>query len=178
MALIPLTSPAEAQGKLAELYASAEQFFGSVPNNVRLLGVSPAILENQLYFAQYFMKHPTLSAPLMAMVRLLVAKACKSEYCDSFNVGMLKHRVGLSDEQINAARSNPEKAPLNDKDKAMLLFVLKATAEPQSVSEADLAKLRGMGWADMDIFDAVAHGARAVATNIIFDTFKIDQEGA
>jgi hypothetical protein len=26
----------------------------------------------------------------------------------------------------------------------------------------------------VDIFDAVAHGARMVGTNIIFDTFKID----
>jgi alkylhydroperoxidase family enzyme len=178
MALIPLTPPEKAEGKLAELYASAEQFFGTIPQNVRLLGVSPAVLENQLYFAQYFMKHPTLSAPLLAMVRMLVARACKSEYCDSFNVGMLKQRVGLSDEQIHAARTDPAKAPLNDKDKAMLLFVLKATAEPQAVSADDLAKLRGLGWADTDMFDAVAHGARAVATNILFDAFKIDQETA
>jgi alkylhydroperoxidase family enzyme len=176
MALIPLTAPEKATGKLAELYASAEQFFGTVPNNVRLLGVSPAVLENQLYFAQYFMKHPTLSVPLLAMVRMLVAKACKSDYCDTFNVNLLKKRAGFSDAQIDIARSDPEKAPLSEKDRAMLLFVLKATAEPQSVTAEDLDKLRAQGWADTDMFDAVAHGARAVATNILFDTFKIDEE--
>jgi len=175
MSLIPVTPPAKAEGKLAELYASAEQFFGAVPNNVQMLGVSPAILENQMYLAQYFMKHPTLSSPLLSMIRMLVARACKSEYCDTFNVGLLK-RFGFSQEQIDAARFDPEKAPLSEKEKALLLFVLKATDNPHSIAAADVDKMRSLGWADPDIFDAVAHGARAVSTNIIFDVFKVDQD--
>jgi len=177
MSIIRITPPEKAEGKLAELYASAEQFFGTVPNNVRLLGVSPAILENQLYFAQYFMKHPSLSPRLLSMIRMLIAKGCKSDYCDSFNVGILQ-KFGLTAEQVEDARSNPESAPLEDREKAMLLFVLKATAEPKEVTSSDLEKLRSMGWADRDVFDAVAHGARAVATNIIFDAFKIDSDKA
>lgn len=177
MAIVEITSPEKAEGRLAELYASAEQFFGMVPNNVRLLGVSPAVLENQLYFAQYFMSHANLSAPLLSMIRMLVSRACKSEYCDSFNVGLLK-RFGFTPEQIQDARSNPEKAPLDEKDKSMLLFVLKATREPQAVDASDVEKLRSMGWTDVDIFDAVAHGARSVATNIMFDAFKIDLDVA
>jgi alkylhydroperoxidase family enzyme len=173
MPLIALTPPEKAEGKLQELYASAEQFFGAVPPNVQLYGVSPDILENQMYSIQYFMKHRTLSAPLLSMIRMLVARACKSEYCDTFNVGVLK-RLGFNAEQIDAARMDPAQAPLGDKDKAMLLFVLKATAEPLAVKADDLDKLKALGWAERDIFDAVAHGARAVATNIIFDTFKID----
>lgn len=172
MSLLTLTPPEKAEGQLAELYASAEHFFGTVPSNVQLLGVSPAVLENQLYFAQYFMQHPTLGAPLLSMIRMLVAKACKSEYCDSFNVGLLA-RFGFTEEQIQGARIDPDKAPLEEKDKAMLLFVLKATSEPHAVASSDLDKLRSLGWTDADIFDAVAHGARAVGTNIIFDAFKI-----
>jgi hypothetical protein len=42
------------------------------------------------------------------------------------------------------------------------------------VTADDLDKLKALGWAERDIFDAVTHGARAVSTNIIFDTFKID----
>ncbi len=175
MAIIPITPPQKAEGKLAELYASAEQFFGAVPNNVQLLGVSPAVLENQLYFAQYFMSHPTLSAPLLSMIRLLVSKACKSEYCDSFNVALLG-RFGFTAEQVQAARADATTAPLEDREKSLLLFVLKATSEPKAVASSDLDKLRSLGWADRDIFDAVAHGARAVGTNIIFDAFKIDQD--
>ena len=52
MSLLELTPPEKAQGKLAELYAESEQWFGAVPNNVRMLGVSPAVLENQFDFAK------------------------------------------------------------------------------------------------------------------------------
>ena len=48
MALIQTTPPEKAEGKLAELYAEVEQLFGMVPNNVRMLGVSPEILDNQI----------------------------------------------------------------------------------------------------------------------------------
>ncbi len=177
MAYVQITPPEKAEGKLAELYASAEQFFGMVPNNVQLLGVSPSVLENQLYFAHYFMGHPSLSAPLLSMIRMLVSRACKSEYCDSFNIGLLS-KFGFTPEQIQEARTDPEKAPLEAKDKALLLFVLKATDKPQAVTSSDVDKLRSLGWTDVDIFDAVAHGARAVATNIIFDAFRIDPDVA
>ena len=44
MALIQTTPPEKAEGKLAELYAEVEQMFGRVPNNARMLGVSPSLL--------------------------------------------------------------------------------------------------------------------------------------
>ncbi len=78
MALIQTTPPEKAEGKLAELYAEVEQMFGRVPNNARMLGVSPALLENQLQLMEYYMGHPTLSTPFLAMVRMLVSKACRS----------------------------------------------------------------------------------------------------
>ena len=175
MALIETTPPERAEGKLAELYAETEQMFGMVPNNVRMLGVSPAILENQLQFAGYYMGHPTLSIPFLAMVRMLVSKACNSPYCQGLNTGLLM-KAGLSKEQIDAIKSDPMKAPLTDKEKALLLFVLKATATPHAVVSEDLDRLRSLGWTDVDIFDAVAHGSRMVGTNIIFDAFKIDRD--
>jgi alkylhydroperoxidase family enzyme len=173
MALIHTTPPEKAEGKLAELYAEAEQIFGRVPNNVRLLGVSPAILENQLQLVGHYMGHPTLSTPLLAMIRMLVSKACKSPYCQSLNSGLLQ-QAGIPTEQIEAMQADPTNAPLDEKSKALLLFVLKATNDPHSVVAEDLESLRSRGWAEVDIFDAVAHGSRMVGTNIIFDTFKID----
>jgi hypothetical protein len=43
-----------------------------------------------------------------------------------------------------------------------------------STTSKDVKQLKAAGWSEQDIFDAVAHGARSVATNIIFDAFKID----
>ena len=175
MALIQTTSPEKAEGKLAELYAEMEQMFGAVPNNAQLLGVSPDILENQIQLIGHYMGHATLSMPLLAMVRMLVSKACKSPYCQNLNSGLLM-KAGISKDQIAAMQADPEAAPLDGREKALLLFVLKACDDPHAVEAQDLDRLRTLGWSEVDIFDAVAHGARMVGTNIIFDTFKIDKD--
>lgn len=176
MALLQTTPPGKAQGQLAELYAEVEQMFGVVPNNVQMLGVSPAILENQLQLIGHYMGHPTLSTPLLATIRMLVSKACHSPYCQAFNTGFLL-KTGFTKEQIEAMQADPAQAPLDEKQKALLLFVLKACDNPHSVDAPDVDRLRSLGWSDQDILDATAHGARMVGTNIIFDTFKIDREG-
>ncbi len=175
MELIKVTKPEAAEGKLAELYAQCEMFFGSIPNNVQMLGVSPAVLENQMHFAEYYFNHPTLSVPFLAMVRMLVSKQCESPYCQNLNAVMLG-QGGITGDQIEAMMGDPEKAPLEEKEKSLLLLILKATKAPHSVAAADVDKVRAQGWTDQDIFDAVAHGARSVATNLIFDTFKITQD--
>ncbi len=175
MALLNLTPPEKAEGKLAELYAGAEAFFGAVPNNVRMLGVSPAVLENQMHFAEYAFSHPTLKPPFFAMIRLLVSKACNSPYCETVNKHLLK-QGGLSEQQVEAIMDNPANAPLDDKEKELLKFVLKVCDDPHSSTQTDIEQLKGLGWSEQDIFDAVAHGARAVATNIIFDAFKLDSD--
>jgi alkylhydroperoxidase family enzyme len=175
MALIQTTPPEKAQGKLAELYAEVEQMFGMVPNNVRLLGVSPALLDNQLQLIGHYMEHASLTTPFLAMVRMLVSKACQSPYCQNLNSGLLL-KAGFTKEQIAVMQADPTQAPLDDKQKALLLFVLKACDNPHSVVAEDVDRLRSLGWSEPDIVDAVAHGARMVGTNIIFDTFKIDKD--
>ena len=175
MALIHTTPPEKAEGKLAELYAEVEQMFGRVPNNARMLGASPALLENQLQLMEYYTGHPTLSTPFLAMVRMLVSKACRTPYCQNLNSGLLL-KSGFTREQIAAMQADPAQAPLDEKQKALLLFVLKSCDNPHSVAAEDLDRLRSLGWSEVDIVDAVAHGARMVGTNIIFNTFKIDQD--
>ena len=175
MALLTTTPPEQAQGKLKELYQITEQYFGKVPNNVRMLGISPKILENQLDLIEHYMPHPTLKPALLAMIRMLVSRGCKSPYCEALNTGILQS-TGFSAQQIEASKQDASHAPLDEKDKALLLLVLKATDNPHSVTAQDIEAVKKLGWGEPDIFDAVAHGARMVGTNIIFDTFKIDPE--
>ena len=126
-------------------------------------------------FARYFRAHPTLSVPFLAMVRLLVAKSTESPYCEKLNTGMLM-QLGVPADEVNALKGDPQSAPLSDKEQALLTFVLKATRDPHSVTAGDVEKLRGLGLSEADIFDAVAHGARAVATNIVFDAFQLEDD--
>ena len=176
MSIISTVVPEQAEGKVAEVYGQIQQMMGRVPNAFQMYSSSPVLLEQQLQQIAYYMQHPTLSFPLLAMVRMLVSQRNDCQYCVGFNEGMLIQMAGLTPEQVAATRRNPADAPLPDKDKAMLLFVLKATQTPKTVEKSDLDPLRALGWSDGDIMDAAHHGARNVAVDIVFNAFKIDND--
>jgi hypothetical protein len=53
----------------------------------------------------------------------------------------------------------------------MLRFVLTAVANPAAIGPADLDALRGLNYADSDIFDALAHAGNMVAGTLLYKTF-------
>lgn len=176
MPLIQTVAPAQAQGPVAEVYRQCEAILGRVPNAFQMYSGSPALLETQWGQTAYFMRHPTLSFPLLALTRVLVSQDNRCDYCIDFNVAMLIEHAGLTPEQIAASKRDPAAAPLDARDKAMLLFALKATRTPHAVGAADIAGLQALGWAESDMLDAVVHGARNMAADIVFNTFKIERD--
>lgn len=176
MSIIATVAPQDATGRTAELYGQMREALGRVPNAFQLYSASPPVLENQWQNTGYYFRHPTLGLPLLASIRMLVSLDNDCAYCIGFNEALLVERAGFTPAQIAAAKRDPADAPLDGKDKAMLLFVLKATRTPKAVGPADLEALRRPGWTDQDIFDAVNHGARNVAVDILFNTFKVDND--
>lgn len=176
MPIIQTVARDQASGKVGEIYRQIEQAFGHVPNAMQMWSSSPAILEQQWQSIGYYMNHPTLSFPLLTMVRMLVSQENRCDYCVGFNAAMLINMCNLTPEQVALTKQNPQQAPLSDKDKAMLLLVLKAVSTPEAVNADDLQKLRSLGWSDGDILDAVSHGARNMAVDAIFNTFKIEND--
>jgi len=176
MSIISTVAPEQASGKVAEIYEKLQQTMGRVPNAFQLYSSSPALLEQNFQSIAYYMQHPTLSFPLLATVRMLVSQENECQYCVGLNEAMLMHMANVTPEQIAATKRDPQEAPLPEKEKAMLLLVLKATRTPKLVGKADLDKLRALGWNDGEIMDAVHHGARNVAADIVFNTFKIEND--
>ncbi len=168
-------APGEAQGELATLYRDTERLFGFLPNAARLFGISPHLLAQQMEHVGFFSTHPTLSAPLLAFIRLLVSEQARCTYCIDLNVALLM-QAGVAAEAIGAARRDPDQAPLPEAEKALLHFVLAAVANPHPIGEQEMARLRAHGWRDSAIFEAVHHGAHAVAVDIILDTFKVTSD--
>lgn len=173
MSLLQTVAPQLAQGQVAKVYGEIEQAMGFVPNAMQIFSSSPAVLEMRWQNIGYYMQHPTLSFPLLAMVRMLVSQENECEYCVGLNAAMLINKVGLTPDEVAAIKKNPANAPLDEKDKAMLQLVLKATKAPKTVSKDDLDKLRDLGWSDGEIVDAVHHGAANISADVVFNTFKI-----
>lgn len=176
MNMISMVTPGQASGNVAQVYGQIEQAFGRVPNGMRLFSSSPALLEQQWQQLGYYMQHPHLSFPLLAFIRMLVSQRQDCEYCVGMNESMLVNMAGIAVEDVLAAKRNPAAAPLPEKEKAMLLAVLKAVETPKALDSSDFNRLRSLGWEDGDILDAINHGARNVAIDIMFNAFKIESD--
>lgn len=176
MSLITTIAPDKANGKVAEVYAGVNKVFGRVPNAVRVYSVSPGLLEVQWAGNAYYLRHPNLPFTLLATIRMLVSQENKCDYCIGLNGSMLMQRAGWTLDQINATKHNPDMSPLSEKEKAMLKLVLKSVNDRLPISRAEIDKLLQLGWTESDVLDAVAHGARNVMVDIVFNTFQIEQD--
>lgn len=176
MPIISTVTPTEATGKVADVYRQIEQAFGRIPNAMQLFSSSPELLERKWGELSYYMQHPKLSMPLLATMRMLISKHNQCDYCIDFNAGLLINRFGQTPEQVMATQQYPNQAPLEEKEKAILRFVLKSVKNPIEITEQDVQALLALGWEHADIFDATTHGAHHVAIDILFNTFKVEKD--
>jgi uncharacterized peroxidase-related enzyme len=177
MPLIQTIAPEEATGELAKLYKLIEAMRGSVGNNAKMFSISPELLRQQMDFIRFYRNHPTLSLPLLAAIRIMVSSGEECQFCIDYNTGMLINLAGWTFDQVTAMRNDPNAANLPEREIAMLNLAIKAIRNAHGVNVNDLDTLREMGWSDSDILDAVNHATRMLATDIIFNTFKIENNG-
>lgn len=176
MSLIKTIEPQNATGELAELYAKISQIRGVVPNSSKLWSQSPELLKQQLAFISYYMNHKSLSAQLLAAIRMLVSTENSCEYCVDFNTAMLINSFGWSHEDVEALKNTKASVKLSDKEQKMLDFVLKSVKEKTKTSALELDKLSEMGWDESDILDALQHGARMSAIDIVFNVLGVEKD--
>ncbi len=174
MALIQTIEPDKAEGKVKEIYDFMQENAGVTPAPMQLASASPWMLDMVWQSIQYFTQHPNLGFGLLSSIRYLVAQQYDYAFCTDFNRKMLMMQ-GLSDEDIEKMVNDPLQAPLDDKDRAMVSFVMKAIKSPDAVEKQDVEKLHGHGWTDSDILDAMAHGTNMIGSSILMKTFKMDQ---
>lgn len=175
-ALITPAIPTEDTEKVNAIFAGIEEHLGFVPDGLRLYGISPPLLEAFVANVGYFMAHPRLSQELLAMIRYLVSSDAGCSFCIDFNTSLLIN-LGKTDEELKAARENPDNAPLTDAEKTLLKIALAALENPEGVTQADIQAGLDQGFSERDIFDAVVVAANNQAFTHVLRTFKIESQG-
>lgn len=176
MALIQTISPENATSDVAAIYEQINERFGFIPAVMQMRSASPALLRSMLEVQSYYMEHATLSGALLACIRMLVSQRNQCAYCIDFNAGLLIDMFGWTADQVAATRADVGAANMDDKEKAMLGFVVTGTADPMAVQATDLDALRALGWSDADILDALNHGAFMSASDILINAFKVERD--
>ncbi len=174
MALISTVPQDQAEGIIKEGYELFMKRVGIVPKPLEILSVSPALFELQLRRVQYFAKHPTLSFSLLAHIRYLVAHTLEYRFCTDLNKHILQ-KQGIEEADFRNMEKDPSQSLLEEKESAMLVFVIKSVQDPSSVTKDDIDTLRKLGWEERDMIDALAQGVSMIDHSIMMQVFQMDQ---
>jgi uncharacterized peroxidase-related enzyme len=175
MALLNLIEKEQATGQVAEIYENMISTMGFIPNAFKIFSPSAHLLNIQAGNLGFYMRHKTLGGKLLAFIRLLVSEQEQCTYCVGMNSGILL-QYGVLPEMIAGIMKDPASAPLEGKELAMLLFVLKVVKNSNSIEQTDVDHLRNLGWNDTEILEATYHAATQVGVDKIFNAFKIQQD--
>ena len=171
--LISYTSIEQAKDDVKAVYTEIKAAFGIVPEPIKGLSLNPSILRNTWKMYKIMGSNKNFSPKTTTMMRYLIAEANHCAYCVGFNKGMMLNIFKMSEDEINTLQKDPSSAKLDEKQKAMLLFMLKSTSHPAEVNQADINTLKKLGWSEKDIMEGVKQATEMVATSLFIDTFKI-----
>lgn len=176
MSLIRTVDPQQAEGTVASIYNEVREMFGFVPNGLKLDSVNPERMEQHWRAIGTTLRHPSLSQTFFTCVRYLVSEAQRCEYCIGLNAGMLINMHGADPDTVKRMAADPTLAPLDEKEKALLLFALRMTRDSNSSSPEDIEALKNAGCSEREIYDAVSNAAHMVAGDIVLNAFKVQAD--
>ncbi|MCU7874896.1 MAG: hypothetical protein KZQ91_19340 [Candidatus Thiodiazotropha sp. (ex Lucinoma borealis)] len=177
---IPLMQPTPPTGQeetVEKMLVAANEIMGFVPDPLLLMSVSPAILAEFTEFLGQYEAHPRLSSNLLAMMRYLVAAKNDCKYCVTTSEGIMIER-GMDLDDLRGAQEDPSTVLLPEKEKALLLLVLKMVLNSDDVEAADLEIAYSNGWNDRDIYEAANYTVRNYAVDLLLKALKVDGQGA
>lgn len=159
-------SPGEASGKTQELFESIQVKLGMVPNMMKTMGNSSAVLEGYLNFSGSLSKG-TLGSKLGEMIALTVAQYNACDYCLSAHSLIGEKMAGIKPEILRDARSavNPD-----SKIQAALEFALTLVEKRGHVDSADVNQVLEAGYTQGEVAEIIAHVGLNIFTNYFNNT--------
>ena len=155
-------NPETANGRTKELFEQVQQAFGMIPNAVRLMANSPAVLESFLSFSAA-MGNSDIGLKLQNQVKLATSESNACDYCTSLLTAVAPS-AGLSVEDVLAARSGIADEP---RVKSALAFASDVLEKRGKVSDRQIESLRGHGFRDSEIVEIVASVVLGCFTNFL-----------
>lgn len=146
----------EAEGRVAELFEAERARKGYVPNYLSLFALRPEVYDAWVKLIGSIRANMDLRRYELAT--LAAAQALSSSYCSLAHGLVLKEKVFDEAELTKVVDGKASE----DMDKAVMALARNVAIDASRITEADIAPLRQLGFADEEIFDVVlAAAARA-----------------
>jgi uncharacterized peroxidase-related enzyme len=166
MTRLKALSPDEASGKTKELFNGIQSKLGMIPNMMRTMGNSSAVLEGYLNLSSVLSKG-ALGAKTGELIALAVAESNTCDYCLSAHSFIGEKLVGIDTHSLSTAREGKSNNPKTD---ATLKFAQVLLSKKGAVSDADVKAVKAAGHTDGEVGEIVAHVALNVLTNYLNKT--------
>lgn len=155
-------NPQAAKGRTQELFSTVHQAFGMVPNTVRVMANSPAVLESFLVFSTAMGK-TQIGDKLHNQLKLTTSETNSCSYCTSI-LSAIAPSAGLTADDILAGRTAESE---DHRTKSALTFANEVLATRGKVSDQQLAAVRAAGFGDAAIVEIVASVVLGCFTNFL-----------
>jgi uncharacterized peroxidase-related enzyme len=147
-------------GGIRRSFDAVEKQLGVVPNMMRTMAASPAVLEGYLSLGAA-LKRGVLPGALQEQIAVATAEANACDYCLSAHTA-LGRRAGITDEELDTNRAGRSADP---RVAAALRFASAILERRGGVSDEEFARVRAAGFGDEEIAEIIAHVALNVLTN-------------
>lgn len=161
MQKINALDPATTTGKSKELFNAIQGKLGMVPNMMRTMGNSPAVLNGYLSFSGA-LGESSIGGKLGELIALTVANVNSCDYCNAAHSFIGQKLVGIDNVTIELAKIGRSK---DEKIQAALTFAKTVVIKKGNVSEADVDAVKKAGYAEDAIAEIIAHVALNIFTN-------------
>lgn len=160
MSRLPLVDPSQARGKAHELFEAIKAKMGRVPNMMKAMANSPAVLEGYLGLSGA-LGAGSLDPKVRERLSIEVAEANHCGYCLAAHT-LLGKLAGLDEAERHSARLGESSDPKAD---AALKFARTVLDRRGDVDEEDVRRVREAGFADGEVAEIIAQVALNVLTN-------------
>lgn len=155
-------NPELALGCTRELFDTVEQAFGMIPNAVKVMANSPAVLDGFLAFSTS-MGGAKIGDKLHNQVKLSTSEKNSCDYCTSI-LCAVGPAAGLSADDILVGRTGNSE---DQRTESALKFTEAVLENRGKVSDDQLAAVRQAGFEDAEIVEIVASVVLGCLTNFL-----------
>lgn len=166
MTRLQALDPETATGKTKELFNAVQGKLGSVPNMMRTMGNSDAVLEGYLNLSGALSKGK-LNARTGELIALAVSESNSCNYCLAAHTFIGEKLLKTDLSVLEAARAGESS---DVKTQAILQLAKALVSKNGLVTDADVNAVKTAGVTDGEIAETVAHVALNVLTNYFNNT--------
>ncbi len=162
--------PKDATGRSKELFDGIQAKLGMVPNMMRTMGNSSAVLEGYLNLSDALGKG-SLGGKLGELIALAVAESNACNYCLSAHSFIGEKLVKIDAASLSQARDGKNS---DAKIEAALTFAKALIQKGGRVHNEDVQAVKTAGYTDGQVGEIVAHVALNVLTNYFNNTAETE----